>query len=89
MGKCKGDYWWNALLEVLTCLGSKLLSRAFPVKQDECIEVVSYFLILQGSIDTLGAAFLLNILQGLAVGFCLFATAFYNLLKEVLLNYVS
>lgn len=71
-------------MKVPTCLGSELLSCAFAVKQDERIEVFSISVVFQGGVDALSAAFLPDIIQGLVIGFCLFAAAFYNLLKVVL-----
>ena len=74
---------------VRTSLGSKLLSRALSVKQDERIEVFSSFVVFQSSIDALGAGFMLGMIEGLVVGIRLFAAASCNLLKVVLHKYVS
>lgn len=76
-------------MEVLTGLGSELLSYAFSVKQYERIEVSVGFVVFEGGIDAFSAAFLLGILQGLVVGICLFAAALCNMLKIVLWEYVS
>lgn len=77
------------MMEILACLSSNLLTRAFPVKQDERIEILFIFVILQGGVDALSAALLLGVMQGLVVGFCPFTTALYNFLKVVLRRYVS
>ncbi len=76
-------------MEVLASLGSKLLSHAFAVKQDECIITPLILVIPQSSVNAISARFLPYIVQRLVVGLRLFAAGFYNLQQVVLQRYIS